>query len=122
MHYLQAIENISSTNHKLRLHCKALLADIRARHPGEDLKCDHLKAIDEIVNTKPICSAPVIGQFDLCDTEKDILREAYNGTLQWGAAVGVVWPNLARHGLVERNFGPVTQKGIQYLSSLDGDE
>lgn len=35
---------------ELQEAARALIADIRARHPGEELRCAHLRAIDKIVN------------------------------------------------------------------------
>lgn len=44
-------------------------------------------------------------------TEWEILDELDRGVLKWGAAVGAVWKNLARHGYVKRGFGPITEQG-----------
>jgi hypothetical protein len=44
-------------------------------------------------------------------THWKILQELDAGTLQWGASVGAVWPDLHRLGYVEANFGGITEKG-----------
>ena len=39
---------------RLREAAKALIADVRARHPGEDLRCPHMIALDAALNRNGI--------------------------------------------------------------------
>jgi hypothetical protein len=52
---------------------------------------------------------------DMTETHWNILRELADGTLEWGAAVGAAWPDLHRAGLVNRNFGRITEAGMAAL-------
>jgi len=58
----------------------------------------------------------------LSPTAIEILRELHAGKLRWGSAVGACWPELARHGLVFPRFGGITQKGSDFVASLNSGE
>lgn len=50
-------------------------------------------------------------EIPLCDTEWRVLRELDEGTLEWGAAVSVVWSRLTHCGYVYPRFGGITDLG-----------
>lgn len=47
----------------------------------------------------------------MTETDWSVLERLENGTLTWGAHVGVCWPFLARRGYVQPNFGSITDEG-----------
>jgi len=55
----------------------------------------------------------------MTETHWKILRELRDGTLTWGAAVGMCWPELVKAGYVELNFGNITPAGIKALKERE---
>jgi hypothetical protein len=48
-----AIEALRAENERLRAAGLALIADVKRRHPGEELRCPFMRGLDEALERKP---------------------------------------------------------------------